>query len=232
MCAANNTNVEVEGVAILEFSIGKNFNVPVPFLITKNKLNQPIIGYNVIEHVVLSDKNVGVPDLMKKFFPAVSRQNAESVVNLLCAIVSESEISEARTTSKTVVPSHSRCRIKCKTGIKITESEQAVLFSPEMFESALEFSESVSKVLKWGRSPFIQIVVSNSTGVERVVGKVTVLCSVETVSAVFPIFPKAENQEGNKSVKIDGRKTADGTQSSSEERWLPKVDLSHLSKTT
>ena len=51
--------MEVEGVAILEFSIGKNFNVPVPFLITKNKLNQPIIGYNVIEHVVLSDKNVG-----------------------------------------------------------------------------------------------------------------------------------------------------------------------------
>ena len=151
LCAANNTNVEVEGVAILEFSIEKNFNVPVPFLITKNKLNQLIIGYDVIEHVVLSDKNVGIPDLMKKFFPAVSKQNAESVVNLIRANVSESEISEARTTTKTVVPPHSLCRIKCKTGIKITESEQAVLFSPEMFESELEFSESVSKVLKRGR---------------------------------------------------------------------------------
>ena len=60
----------------------------------------------------------------------------------------------------------------------------------------------------------------------------TILGSVETVSAVFPIFPKAENQEGNKSVKIDSRKTADGTQSSSEERWLAKVDLSYLSKKT
>ena len=59
LCAANNTNLEVEGVAILEFSIEKNFNVPVPFLITKNKLNQPIIGYNVIEHVVLSEKKGG-----------------------------------------------------------------------------------------------------------------------------------------------------------------------------
>ena len=100
---------------------------------------------------MVSDKNVGVPDLMKKFFPAVSKQDAESVVNLIRANVSESEISEARTTSKTVVPPHSRCLIKCKTGIKITESEQAVLISPEMFESELEFSESVSKVLKRGR---------------------------------------------------------------------------------
>ena len=35
LCAANSTNVEVEGgggVAILEFSIEKNFNVPVSFL--------------------------------------------------------------------------------------------------------------------------------------------------------------------------------------------------------
>ena len=48
---------------------------------------------------------------MKKFFPAVSKQNAVSVVNLICANVSESEISEARTSSKTVIPPHSRCRI-------------------------------------------------------------------------------------------------------------------------
>ena len=217
--------MEVEGVAILEFSIEKNSNVPVPFLITKNKLNQPIIGYNVIEHVVLSEKKGGgVPDLMEKFFPAVSKQNAESVVNLIRANVSDSEISEAKTTSKTVVPLYSRCRIKCRTGIKITESEQTVLFSPEMFESELDFRESVSKVLTRGRSPVIKIVVSNSTGVERVVGKGTALGSVETVSAVFPIFPKAENQEG-KSVKSDRKEKADGPQSSSEERWLPKVDL-------
>ena len=50
---------------------------------------------------------------------------------------------------------------------KITESEQTVLFSPEMFESELDFSESVSKVLTRGRSPVRKIVVSNSTGVER-----------------------------------------------------------------
>ena len=46
---------------------------------------------------------------------------------------------------------------------------------------------------------------------------------------VFPIFPKAENQEG-KSVKSDRKEKADVPQSSSEERWLPKVDLSHLLK--
>ena len=49
--AANNTKVDVVGVVELELGLGSH-KVLVPFLVTRQKLNSPIIGYNVIKHLV------------------------------------------------------------------------------------------------------------------------------------------------------------------------------------
>ena len=35
LMAANNTNVEIAGVAVLDFRIGSSLEVPVPFLVAK-----------------------------------------------------------------------------------------------------------------------------------------------------------------------------------------------------
>ena len=49
--AANNTKVDIEGVAMVKFGLG-SVEIPVPFLVTKDKLDTPIIGYNLIKHLV------------------------------------------------------------------------------------------------------------------------------------------------------------------------------------
>ena len=49
--AANNSDVSMMGSVIIEFSLGKN-SFPVPFLVSTDKLSLPILGYNVIEHLV------------------------------------------------------------------------------------------------------------------------------------------------------------------------------------
>ena len=230
LCAANNTNVQVEGVAILEFSMGDNFKVPVPFLLTKDCLKNPIIGYNVIEHLVSCDKNLELPALMKKSFPVVSDKTAKSVVNLIRGSLSKPEESNAKTVSKTIIPPNSRCRVKCKTGIEVTETEQSIIYTPEMFDSELEFNESISKIRR-GRSPFIQIVVSNPTSSEKVLEKGVVVGVVETVAAVIPIFPKTENgKKGNVSKKLDQESSMEA-QLSTDDQWLTEVDLTHLSPT-
>ena len=59
LCAANNTNVDIEGIAVLKVGIGSTFSVSVPFLISKDELTTPIIGYNVIRFLVEQD----IPDL-------------------------------------------------------------------------------------------------------------------------------------------------------------------------
>ena len=53
LCTANNTEVAVEGIVILNFEIGDS-SVPVPFVVSSVDLAQPIIGYNVIKHLVFS----------------------------------------------------------------------------------------------------------------------------------------------------------------------------------
>ena len=222
LCAANNTKVEVEGVAVVAFGFGENFKVNVPFLITKDQLNQPIIGFNVIEHIVLSG-NESVPTVLKNLL-MVSKNSATSIASIIRENSELNASGEAKTIDKTLLPPNSRCRVKCKTGLKTSEKEQAVLFTPELLDSELECEESISK-LKIGRTSFITVMVSNPTNSEKWIEKNVVLGSVENISAVIPIFPKAESKK---------KKRPEGKGSSSvltsEGKWLPECDLSHLSK--
>lgn len=51
--AANNTEVDTDGIVRFNFCISNlNDSFKVPFIVTKQKLRTPIIGFNIIEHLV------------------------------------------------------------------------------------------------------------------------------------------------------------------------------------
>ena len=54
--AANKSNIDVDGVAILNFGVAEEGLFQVSFLVTSQEIENPIIGYNTIEHFV---KNYG-----------------------------------------------------------------------------------------------------------------------------------------------------------------------------
>ena len=143
------------------FGIRETENFEVPFFVTNEKLNQPIIGYNVIEYVVVSGEILGLPELMKSIFPIGSGQKAEDMVNWI-RISSGISKSVSKTCKRMVVPPYSQCHVKCKTSIEFSEPEP--LYSPEMFESGLEFKESLSKI-NLCRSPFLHVIMTNPTEV-------------------------------------------------------------------
>ena len=68
--AANNTKVDVVGVVELEIALG-SYKVLVPFLVTRQKLNSPIIGYNVIKHLVQMDIKE-LPKLLRNSLPLLT----------------------------------------------------------------------------------------------------------------------------------------------------------------
>ena len=223
LCAANNTDVAVEGVAVLELGIGSH-RFPVPFIICKEKLNNPLIGYNVIKHLV--DSQVGdVPEVLLKSIPALSSKNIDAVIN----IIRTDEINKANsscssaawTTNQVTVPAHTRCRIKCKTKLVVSDYKQSVIFSPEVMDNELELTDSIAQV-SLGKTPYVNVVVVNPTSVSMSIPKGTVLGSVENVCAVVPISPKPEKGESKKS------KSTDENPVESSDR-LAKIDLSHLS---
>ena len=53
LTAANQSEVRIEGVVVLEFGVGESGDLfRVPFLVTEDEISAPIIGYNIIEHLV------------------------------------------------------------------------------------------------------------------------------------------------------------------------------------
>ena len=50
---ANNTDVSIEGAMTLDFSLpNSKQNFLVPFIVTKEPLSNPILGFNVVEHLL------------------------------------------------------------------------------------------------------------------------------------------------------------------------------------
>jgi hypothetical protein len=50
--AANSTDIPFNGVLLFNLNLlNDNDTVTVPFLVTSLKINEPILGYNVIEHL-------------------------------------------------------------------------------------------------------------------------------------------------------------------------------------
>ena len=254
LCTANNTKVAVEGIAVMNVEIG-NSSVPVPFVVCGDDLTQPIIGYNVIKHMVFlsGDESSG---LLRMSCPSLSESGAKAVVNLLR---SESMEDLAITTKKTIVPPNSYCRVKCKTKYRTSEPNQCVLVSPNLFGTELELTESIANV-QLGRGS-VHVVVSNPTNSPIVLQKGILLASIEAVSAVIPILSgeptTAQGNTTSVNSMVAGIEHIPHTQKNSEcyfqeskqgmlhlsdskqgdtqrnqpnkSDWLPPVDLSHLS---
>ena len=67
------------GYIILEFQLGTS-TLSVPFLVTKEHINQPLVGYNVIE--TLAKQGVHLEDF-RQGFESVAENNLSALVHFL-----------------------------------------------------------------------------------------------------------------------------------------------------
>ena len=99
LSAANKSKIGVDGVAILEFGVdGGEGLFEVPFLVTSQEITTPIIGYNIIEHLVKNFRNkMDLSSSLCNLVDTLSSENAEAMVNL---IEEGAEIQELRSEAK------------------------------------------------------------------------------------------------------------------------------------
>ena len=218
LCAANNTNVDVDGIAVLNVGIGSSFAVSVPFLITKDELTTPIIGYNVIRFLVQQN----LPDLplvLRETLPSLSLSKVDAVISLIQSDSSdENEVLVARTT---VLPPNSPYRVKCRSAFEASDLSQNVVFTAYPSDSDLEVSDSVL-IAKLGKKS-VHVVVSNPTNQPVALEKGVVLGTVESLAAIVPVGPRDEDEASRFAEKIQ----AQSVQLVDEKGPCP-VDLSHL----
>ena len=78
---ANNTTLNIEGVAVLDFSLKvTSEKVEVPFIVTNEYLENPIFRYNLIEHLFVSRGNPKIFDMLMSVFPNISLEGAETMI--------------------------------------------------------------------------------------------------------------------------------------------------------
>ena len=115
--AANNTEVDIYWIVTFNFCISKlNDNLKVPFIVTKQNLSTPIIGFNIIEHLVktYADSDSTNP-ILNSVFLHLNSVKTEVLVNLVQEKESQSDFADTiRNFENFSIPRNSMTYLKCK----------------------------------------------------------------------------------------------------------------------
>ena len=222
------------------FTIGNCDPVTVPFLVTQESILHPIIGYNVISHVMQSPENT----FSTTIFPGLNEAQINQL-SVLLSTVPERYISEVRTTKQGVtLRANSVTAVPCKIDGLVMDRATPVLFDPMInhaHEGVLQINESFVTLKRGVRNRVcISIVnLSNSDIVmpgRLLIGNLQRVKSVTPVQVNFKEFPpeKQKNVQtphtSDEKVFVNEIKTNNCTESDDALlEQLAKIDVSHLS---
>ena len=170
LTAANGTTIPYKGWIDLTFRLSSpESELSVPFLVTEEILETPLVGYNVIEEI-LQEKN-GNESLQRQVadvnseFTDLNLQDSKVLVNFIQEI-KEAELCTVKTTKGNVtIPKGEAMKIPCRVNTGPVEKRIPVLFEPEAtapWPSGLEVAESWL-IVERGKSSKVTIEVVNTT---------------------------------------------------------------------
>ena len=234
LCAANSTEIKFKGVMLVTFGLeeGKDKFV-VPVLVSSQPLTEPILGVNVIEHLVL-EGDAGDHKLLQSCLQSRSKRSVD--INSLVALIEEKArspdfLAEVHAREVVTVPAGHRRQIKCVVKERCEGEEQTVYFQPKLSvnDEDLEFLETVT-TLKRGRTNHVYVEVLNKSGVEKVLSKGSVMGSIHSVSAVVPMVKSRWSKKEVEGVvgTVNASAVSPSTDEDAGDDWVPPADLSHL----
>ena len=111
--AANDTDVPMEGCIVLDFVLGKSV-FPVPFLVSSSPLSNPIVGFNVMVHLIISGKQTReeLIDSLITSYQGKAAGKMNVMVNLVEKNVMEDDfLGDLLAVRNSVIPAKSSARI-------------------------------------------------------------------------------------------------------------------------
>ena len=218
--AANETSIKFDGVILLDFSLkevggeggengeGEGETFAVPFLVSSEKIADPILGYNVIEYLVLEGSEEQKKELKLSLGHQEKGVDLEPLVSLIQKKAEDQDfLAEVKLPKDINVPAGHRMQVKCRAKVQTDEKEQVVYFAPTVADRDDEvvFSETVSTV-KRGRTNHVVVEVMNLSRVDRKLQKGALLGSLHSVGSVVPMMSMVERrkEKRKKVVPEDG----------------------------
>ena len=157
-----------------------------PFLVTSEKLDCPILGYNVIEELVSQEQNP-TPTIYKSF-PETDKRKLDALVNFTQGSNSDA-ICKVRTGRKDVIiPKDSAVVVSCRANTGPVNKQTPVPFEPNelvQLPEGLEVNETLLNI-KPGKTFKLQIVVHNGTDHDVVLRSRTSLGVLQAVKSATP----------------------------------------------
>ena len=112
-----------------------NNALEVPMLVTEFSLDQPIIGYNVIEEMVKNNNALDEQNLLlllSESFPGTSSSNLNAFVNFI-QIKSVDEICVVKNGNRNInVPSGHTVEVPCRVNTGLIDEKTPVMFEPDV----------------------------------------------------------------------------------------------------
>ena len=248
--AANGTKIPYLGWVELDLKlIEQGTDVRVPFLVTREKLELPIIGYNVIELIVNGNHNTeeSLAEGMTKSFRNSSPENILALINFIQASQPDELCTLKSSKRLLVVPKGQTVQVHSRANTGPVSRRMPVLFEPDElapWPTGLTVHEALTTV-KDGNASLIDVQVTNNTDHNITLPGRTVLGRLQLVRSVSPVEVRLTDPDVMKDespvapCQTDHRKTAPAdhrescaselpTETDFSKVTLPDVDISGL----
>lgn len=251
--AANQTVIPFTGWVELKFKLGSSRSpqpeLHVPVLVSNEPgvAEPPIIGYNVIEHMVMNGM-----EQHPKITPAVVR-DAFSIdckkANVLIQLVQSQDQNDKESVVKvgglkTIIPAGQTREIKCSVRTGPLSTKQEVLFEPEeipKWPEGLTLTETVICLSK-GNWSKVSIPVTNDRNHDITLTPRTVLGQIQQVKSIYPVDVRPACTNENTAETVSASEKTDNEACITEhqkegqrqqtmckhELWDPPVSVDHL----
>jgi hypothetical protein len=184
LTAANGSVIPYIGWVELAFTLSsKNTQVRVPFLVTTETIEYPIIDYNVTEEIVTNEHDDLLSEI-QSLFVGLDNGAAQALINFVQS--ADSDYLRNVKTGKlrdVVIPSGKQVNIQYRVNTGPICGTTPVLFEPEetmLWLSCLEINETLLTVKK-GKTNFIAVQANNPTNHDIVIKQREVLGRLQLV---------------------------------------------------
>ena len=222
----NNTEMKIIGIVTFHFSIPNLQNIfTVPFIVTSNDIANPMIGFNIIEHLVKEGSSDSFNPIWN-IIPNMKENKTELITNLM---QENSKVSDVIGTVKSAenikITPNSFSFVKCKHKSNVIGKKKTipVIFQPT-FDLGLELTLTENLVtLNPSKSRLIKIPVFNPKAKDIFIHSGSLMGNLERIATAIPLELKPiEIPAVVSKIEVDIEVPKNET------KWLPGVDRSHL----
>ena len=202
LTAANGSPILYQGWVELEFRLSSpESKLSVPFLVTNDCIDTPIVGYNVIEELFRAEGNETTRRTdVAVAFKSLRKKDTETFVNLV-QDKSSNELCALKTSKRDVIIQKGQIlKISCRANTGPLTNSIPVLFEPDELESlphGLEVPEALLTLTK-GKTSRVDIEVHNTSNHDITLKGRTVMGRLQLVQSVTPVEVNAVPQAPEK----------------------------------